>query len=252
MRALAGLRLAMGLLTIVPVGSPDIRRSRDAMLLAPLAVLPVALVAALAGWVAHFVGVPLVVAGVLAIAVVAFGTRAMHLDGLADTVDGLGSGKPATEALEIMRHGDIGPMGVVALALALLVEALSAGAVLGRPWGWLQLAVLIAVARGSLALGCLRGVPSARPDGLGALVAGSVPRVAAAGVWVVWTAALVASGVLAGQAWWWPLVAVAAVALKSLWLVRLATRRLDGITGDVLGALVELSTVVLLVFATIG
>jgi adenosylcobinamide-GDP ribazoletransferase len=248
----AGLRLALGLLTIVPVGSPDIRRSREAMLLAPVAVLPVALLAAGSGWVAGFVGVPLVVSGVLVVAAVAFGTRAMHLDGLADTVDGLGSGKPATDALEIMRRGDVGPMGVVALVLALLVESLAAGVVLGRPWGWLQLAVLIAAARGSLALGCLRGVPSARPDGLGALVAGSVSPIAAAGAWLVWTAALVASGVLAGQEWWWPLIAVAAVLGKTLWLVRLVIRRLGGLTGDVLGALVELSTVILLVLATIS
>jgi adenosylcobinamide-GDP ribazoletransferase len=249
---LAGLRLALGLLTIIPVGNPDIRHGRDAMLLAPLAVVPVALLAAGAGWAAHAVGVPVVLCGALVIAAVAFCTRAMHLDGLADTVDGLGSGKPAAEALAIMRRGDVGPMGVVALVLVLLVETLSAGVVLGRPWGWVQLAVVIAVARGSLALGCLRGVPSARPDGLGALVAGSVPRPAAAGVWAVWTAALVASAVLAGQAWWWAVLAVLAVLVKSFWLVRLASRRLGGITGDVLGTLVELSTVVLLVLATVG
>lgn len=248
---LTGLRLALGLLTVIPAGSPDIRRGRDAMLLAPVAVLPVAVAAALAGWVVTLAGVPAAVAGVVVVAGVALGTRAMHLDGLADTVDGLGSGKPAGEALEVMRRGDIGPMGVVALVLVLLAESLAAGVVLDRPWGWLQLAVVIAVARGSLALGCLRGVPSARPDGLGALVAGSVPRLAAAGAWVVWTGALVASGMLTGQAWWCPLLGVAAVLVKSLWLVRLAIRRLGGITGDVLGALVELSTVVLLVFATI-
>ncbi len=69
---------------------------------------------------------------------------------------------------------------------------------------------------------------------------------------MVWTAALVASGILAGQAWWWPLVALAAVLIETGWLLRLVTRRLGGVTGDVLGALVELSTVVLLVLATIG
>jgi adenosylcobinamide-GDP ribazoletransferase len=248
---IAGLRLAMGFLTVIPVGSPDIRRVRLAMLFAPLAVLPVALLAALGGWATSRIGVPLTLSGVLVVGLIALGTRAMHLDGVADTVDGLGSGKPAEDALEIMRRGDIGPMGVVALVLVLAAEALAAGVVLARPWGWLQLAVLIAVSRGALALGCARGVPSARPDGLGALVAGSVPRVAAATTWVVWTAALVASGVLAGQSWWWPLVGVAVVLLMAFWLVGLATRRLGGISGDVLGALVELSAAVLLVVATI-
>ena len=248
---IAGLRLAMGFLTVIPVGSPDIRRVRLAMLFAPLAVLPVALLAALGGWATSRIGVPLTLSGVLVVGLIALGTRAMHLDGVADTVDGLGSGKPAEDALEIMRRGDIGPMGVVALVLVLAAEALAAGVVLARPWGWLQLAVLIAVSRGALALGCARGVPSARPDGLGALVAGSVRRVAAATTWVVWTAALVASGVLAGQSWWWPLVGVAVVLLMAFWLVGLATRRLGGISGDVLGALVELSAAVLLVVATI-
>jgi adenosylcobinamide-GDP ribazoletransferase len=247
----AGLRLAMGFLTAIPVGSPDIRRVRDAMLLGPVAVLPVTLVAALVGWAAALMGVPLLIAGVLVVAVVAVGTRAMHLDGLADTVDGLGSAKPPAQALEVMRRGDVGPMGVVSLVLVLLAEVLAVAMVLERPWGWLQLVVVIAVARGSLAWGCLAGVPSARPEGLGSLVAGTVPRLAAAGVWAVWTAALVAAGVLAGQAWWWPLASVTVTLLVVLWLVRLAIRRLGGITGDVLGALVELSAVVLLVGATI-
>ena len=48
------------------------------------------------------------------VAVLAFGTRAMHLDGLADTVDGLGSGWDRERALAIMARGDVGPMGVVA------------------------------------------------------------------------------------------------------------------------------------------
>lgn len=249
---LAGLRLAMGFLTIIPVGKPDIRRAREAMLLAPLAVVPVVLVAALAGWGAALAGAPLALAGIVTVGVLAFCTRAMHLDGLADTVDGLGSGKPAPAALEIMRRGDVGPMGVVALVLVLVAEAVAAGVVLARPYGWVQVAVTLAVARGALALGSLRGVGSARPDGLGALVAGSVPRLAAASVWVVWTAALVASALLVGQSWWWPVASVGAVGLVSWWLIGRATARLGGITGDILGALVELSAAVLLVFATLS
>lgn len=247
-----GLRLALGLLTVIPVPAPDgIDRdaARKAMLLAPLAVLPVTLLAGLIGWAGASVGLGGPLAGLLAVSVVALGTRAMHLDGLADTVDGLGSNRP--DALEIMRRGDVGPMGVSALILVLGAEILAAGTILGRPWGWLQLAVLLAASRGALALACLTSVPAARPDGLGALVAGQVSRPAAAVLWTVLAGLTVAVAVLAGTPWWIPLAAIAASLLVVAWLVRLAIRRFGGITGDILGAVVELSAAVLLVIAVI-
>jgi adenosylcobinamide-GDP ribazoletransferase len=253
MSRFAGLRLAVGLLTIVPVRPPETigrREARAAMLLAPFAVLPVALVAALVGWGATLVDVPPVLAGVLVVALLAFGTRAMHLDGLADTTDGLGSGKEAGRALEIMRRGDVGPMGTVALVLALAMQAVAAGALLSHPSGWLQLVVLVCLSRAALLFGCLAGVPAARPDGLGALVAGSVGAPAAVLSWLVGLAAVTGAAVLAGQALWAPAVGVVLAALACLWLVRRCVRRLGGVTGDVLGALVEVCATVLLVTAT--
>ncbi|MCA0293909.1 MAG: adenosylcobinamide-GDP ribazoletransferase [Actinobacteria bacterium] len=254
MSGFAGLRLAVGLLTVVPVRPPDdLGRgpARTAMVLAPVAVLPVALVAAGVGWLGVGVGLPASSAGVLVVAVVAFGTRAMHLDGLADTADGLGSGKPADQALAIMRRGDIGPMGTVTLVLVLAAEALASGVVLGRPFGWLWLVALLCASRGVLALACLRGVPAARPDGLGALVADSVPLPTVAAVWVVLAALLTGVGVLAGQAWWLPLIGVVMALGLAWWLLQRCVDRLGGITGDVLGALVELSAAVLLVVAAV-
>ncbi len=106
----------------------------------------------------------------LAVALLAIATRGLHLDGLADTADGLGSGRPAADALALMRRGDIGPFGVVTLILVLLLQV---GATAEAPW-W-ALLVAVPMGRVGLLLACGRGVPAARPDGLGATVAGSVP-----------------------------------------------------------------------------
>ncbi len=253
MNRFAGLRLAVGLLTIVPVRPPEAigrREARAAMLLAPFAVLPVALGAGLVGWGLVAVGVPGIVAGLVAVAVLAFGTRAMHLDGLADTTDGLGSGQDAERALEIMRRGDVGPMGTVALVLAVGLQAVAAGVILTRPFGWLQVVVLVCLSRAALLFGCVEGVPAARPDGLGALVAGSVGVPAAVVSWLVGLAAAQGVAALTGQPLWAPGVGVALAVLASIWLIVRCVRRLGGVTGDVLGALVEVCATVLLVAAT--
>ncbi len=178
-------------------------------------------------------------AAVLAVAVLALLTRGLHLDGLADLADGLGSGQPADRALEIMKRSDIGPFGVVTLVLTLGIQvaALAQAQALGRG----VVAVVFSAAAGRLAVtwACRRGVPPARPAGLGALVAGSVHPVVPAVISVAGLAAGYAFGIVF-------CIAVAAGLASSLALAALAVRRLGGITGDVLGALVEVTTAVCL------
>ena len=60
------------------------------------------------------------------VATLALTTRALHLDGLADTFDGLGAAGSTERALAIMKRGDIGPMGAVALIVVLGVTAIAA------------------------------------------------------------------------------------------------------------------------------
>ena len=81
-----------------------------------------------------------------AIATLAALTRALHLDGLADTADGLGSGKPAAEALDIMKRSDIGPFGVVTLILVLAVQISSLTAAYGSRRG--AVAIIVAAMAG--------------------------------------------------------------------------------------------------------
>lgn len=84
------------------------------------------------------------------------------------------------------------------------------------------------------------------------MVAETVPVVAAVIEWVVIAALAVGVGVLVGQGPWLPVVAVALAAVGTGWLLRVAVRRFGGITGDVLGAVVELSATVLLVVSAVS
>lgn len=249
-----GFRLALGLLTLIPVPAPDgVDRevARRAMLLAPLALLPITLVAALAAWGCLLLGIPGLLAGVVGVTVVLLATGALHADGLADTADGLGSRRDRETSLAIMKRGDVGPMGAAAIALVYLAQAATIPAVLSRPWGWLQVAVLLAAARVALAVLTRVGQPTARPGGLGALVVGTVPLpsalVAVALGWLVTAAAGWLTGHLIGGVLALPL-ALAAV----LWLERTARSRLGGLTGDVLGAGVEVAATLALAVAAIS
>jgi adenosylcobinamide-GDP ribazoletransferase len=191
---------------------------------------------------------------VLALAVLALLTRGLHLDGLADLADGLGSGQPAEIALEIMRRSDIGPMGVVTVLFALLLQV-AAVAQAGATWrGALVLATGVITGRLAMTWACRTGVPAARPEGLGALVAGTVRPVVPAVVTVVLAAAAGAAGAAIGGIR--PGLTLSGGVLAGLgaaWaLERHAVRRLGGITGDVLGAIAEVATTVTLVVAACG
>ncbi|MFV2209792.1 adenosylcobinamide-GDP ribazoletransferase [Actinomadura sp. LOL_016] len=240
---IAGLRLAVTLLTVVPFpgeGRFDRGTARAAMLLAPCVGLVTGGAAALVLLAGGALGLSATLCAALAVAATAAVTRALHLDGLADLADGLGSRKPAAAALEIMKRSDIGPFGVVTLLLTLLIQV---AALASAPHP--AVAALVAGVAGRLALpwACRAAVPPARPGGLGALVAGTVPGRAALPV----TAAVLAAVAGAGAASGGPagaLLAVAAVLAglaAALATLRHAVRRLGGVTGDVLGALVEIA-----------
>jgi adenosylcobinamide-GDP ribazoletransferase len=196
-------------------------------------------------------------AAALAVASLAVLTRGLHLDGLADLADGLGSRQPPDQALDIMRRSDIGPFGVVTLVLTLLIQvaALTQADAAGRG----PAAVILAAVTGRLALtwACRHGVPAARREGLGALVAGTVPPAVPAVITAVVLAAtvggiFVARTVAAAPVAWILPVAVCAGLAVSLALAAHVVRRLGGITGDVLGALVETATAATLLVSAMG
>ena len=246
---LDALRLSVGTLTIVPSGAIteiDRHTAARAMLIAPLAVLPLAMAVVLVGWLARTVGLPPLGVGLLVVGGLAFGSRALHLDGLADTVDGFGSGWTAERSLIVMRRGDVGPMGVVALIIVLGLQAVSVGELIQGLPGALMVGVAVCSSRSALCLICVRGVPAAREDGLGVAVAGSVPRSAAAGCWLAVLLIMAWAAWLSGHRPIDGVVAVVAAAGIVVVLVCRCVRRLGGVTGDVMGAGIEIAFTVMI------
>lgn len=248
--------LAVGTLTVVRVPAPravDLRRAGRAMVIAPAAALVPGLGAAVSAAAGRACGLGWTVCAVLALGASAWLTRGLHLDGLADTADGLAASYDRRRALDVMRRGDSGPAGICVLVLVLLLQAALVSEAMAEH-GVLAAAVGIVVGRLALPLACHRRVPAARPEGLGAAVASSVGPVALAGSALLtvaalaglWAAAGHVGGVAdaSGPAASLGLAAVAAAAglLAAAGLVLRAVRRLGGITGDVLGACVEVAS----------
>ncbi|WP_406389532.1 adenosylcobinamide-GDP ribazoletransferase [Streptomyces sp. NBC_00887] len=252
-----GLRFAFGTLTVLPVRVSrwDREAARAGMLCAPLAGLVVGLLAAVPGVLFLLAGSGPLPAAVASAAVPAALTRGLHLDGLADTADGLGSARPAEDALRIMKQSDIGPFGVITLLFVLLAQVAVLFELYGQGWahGALGAAVAAVTARLALTLAARRGVPPARPEGLGAAVAGTVAPRTALAVAVVVVAGCAGAGALLGVygAVHHSVAALAGLGAAQL-MLRHCVRRFGGVTGDVFGALEETAVTVTLVALVLG
>jgi adenosylcobinamide-GDP ribazoletransferase len=250
-----GLRLALTTLTVARVRAPqslDRATAGRAMVLAPLVgALLAAVLVPVALAVERSTSGPPLLAAALVIALSALLTRGLHLDGLADLADGLGSYRSPEQARAVMRAPDVGALGLAAVVLVLLVQVAALTACLSAGRGGTALLAALVTGRVAVAAACRVGVPAASSTGLGALVAGTVPTwappVLAVAAALLGAAALAVEQGDAGPRLALPAAAVAvALALAAL-LQRHAVRRLGGITGDVLGALVEVSTTAVLV-----
>jgi adenosylcobinamide-GDP ribazoletransferase len=159
-------------------------------------------------------------------------TGGLHLDGLADCLDGL-AGRDAAHRLAIMRDSRIGAFGAIGLILFLLLE-IAAVAELPPAVRWRALLAVPAIARAVPAV-LARLFPAARAEGHGAAFQAGARAVAAP---IALALALVVAGGAAGSA---GLLATAAALVAALALAWFMALRLSGVTGDVLGAAIEVA-----------
>jgi len=244
-RAWRAFRLALAFLTLIPVRIGDHEATESDLAASRYAypwvgaAIGLSLAAASLG-LAHL-GVGAGLSAFLLLALWAICSGGLHLDGLADTFDGLFLWGDAQRRLTVMRDPHVGSYGVSVIGLVLLGKFAALGelADLGtsRTWGVLGAAftsrALILVSAG------LAGY--ARRDGTGRFIIGATtPRDAV-------MAGLLTLAIGSGTAGAPGLAAAITTLLLALGITDLARRRLGGVTGDTLGALVELSETTYLV-----
>lgn len=242
------LLAALGMFTILPVPptmelTPQL--NRRLMLAFPWAGLVCGLIAGAAAGLVLVCGAGSTLAAMAGLAALTGVTGAMHIDGVADTADGLASRKGPDDALALMKQSDVGPMGV---ATAVLVLLLQAAALASEPVAGTTLVAALTclpmVGRIAAVLATVRGIPGARPGGFGSLFTGITrPWAATLDASLVLLTCLAAGWLATTNPW----VAGAFVGAAGLsWLVgwrwqQHLLRRLGGLTGDTFGSLIEVS-----------
>ena len=233
---MSGLRLfliALQFLTCIPVrlrDLPDALEIGRSVLFYPLVGLLIGTVLALLNLALQNGSDALRAAVVLAVWVAM--TGALHLDGLADSADAwVGGHGDRQRTLDIMKDPRSGPAAVSAVVLVLLLKFAALAVLLqGGAWPALLLAPLLG--RAAL-LGLLLSTPYVRAGGMGAAIAGHLPRKTALALLLV-----TAAGICLLADGWKALLAVLVVGFL---LRRAFLARLGGMTGDMLGAAVELA-----------
>jgi len=236
---LLAARIAIAFLTILPTRLPaelpadGLKRSAAFF---PLAGWLIGGFLTGGAWLCVRAGLPPLVSAVLLVTFAAWLTRGLHLDGLADLLDGLGGGQTPERRLAIMKDSAIGAFGVIGLVVLLVLKVACLASLLakGEQVFFALFAAPVAARWAMATLACSGQYPRASGTGhafigkvsLGELTLGSLlltPLIC----WN-WSAALIILG---------------AAMLPALWLRVKANKALGGVTGDVLGAACELGEV---------
>lgn len=237
---LNALRIAFSTLTLLPV-SPKDWKGEDIRL--SVAFYP--LVGAFLGGLLTLISkVQLAhdLRTILVLLVWVLATGAFHLDGLSDCLDGFFGGKGPEDRRRIMKDPAVGAYGVTGIVLTLLFKMSLTSHLLSEAENWKFLVLASLAARWGVTLACALFQSPPGDKGLGSQVLGLVP------------AFFAASTLLSLAAGWWLLRAPSLEFFLTAGLVAvgigfLSRSRIEGLTGDGMGAIIEVSEVVLLFLA---
>jgi len=242
---------ALGFLTIMPLPRRRAARPEElgrAITYFPVVGIIIGLILAGLGWLLGLI-LPAAVVSVLIVVALAVISGALHLDGLADTCDGIAGHKTVAARWQVMRDSRVGGFGIVGVALLLLVKYVSLNSVPGH-FLLVTLVLVPLVSRWAMVY-AIFAFPYARPSGLGKAFKqaanwrrfslATALTLAAAMVLTGWGngayAYLAGLAIMAGS---WLVVTAVAVYLR---------RRFAGLTGDTYGAINEVAEVSVLVLA---
>jgi len=237
------IRTGLAFCTRLPVTPPPESKLAEAAWAFPVIGALIGVLGALTYWFADWVWLDPYISATLAVAATVLLTGCLHEDGLADTADGFGGGATKARKLDIMRDSCIGTYGVAALALSFLLRV---GAIASLEEPGLVAAALIAAHAGARAVLPLfmAALPRARQDGLAA--SAGTPQAGRVTIALMLGLFVLALSLGAGGA----LIAALFVAVAFGLMARLAMRQIGGQTGDVLGAVEQVSEIVILLTAS--
>lgn len=237
--------IALQFLTRLPVNissKPDETSTANSLLYYPLVGLIIGVLLASLAW--GLRDTPILLSAGLLLVVWVLITGGLHLDGLADSLDAWAGGLGDSErTLAIMKDPNCGPAGVVAIVLLLLLKFAALHAILQT--GNLIILLLAPVLGRTILLLLFITTPYVRTNGLATAIVSHLPRKLLMLVFVV---TLVAVFFVAGMSGLWLITIMLLVFILSRVLMM---QRIGGMTGDVAGALVEVTEVSVLVSAVL-
>ena len=226
--------IALQFLTVLPIELkriPTAKQNGQSLLFYPLVGLLIGLI--LFGLSILLVKLPIILVAIIILVIWIWLTGGLHLDGLADTADAwVGGFGDRERTLKIMKDPSCGPIGVLSLVIVCLLKFSALYVLLQQQLS--AFLILIPMLGRSVPLFLFLTTRYVRENGLGRSITDSIPKTLAWMVFVITLALLCAFR-------WMGLVALISCLLLLVYLRFLFIKRIGGITGDTVGAAIELS-----------